>query len=415
MKKIISLLTVAVIAIPAVAQPMTYEQYNRLVAEQNVLYLAEKYNIDKATASLQASRVFNDPDLTLSYGNNQDWDIQMGQSVEMGLSINPDISGVRRARIAVAASEKEITDASVAAYLCNLRMEAAQAWAEAWRLRERCIVFEEVSNDMQQIAVVDSLRFNVGDIGRADALQSSLEAKTFAGELTTLYADYLNSLNILAIYCGGCPIDSMASNLNYNLFIPDENEICLLAESNRADLKAAMLARTLSENNLKLLKASRALEIGIDLGYSYNTEVRNEIAPAPRFNGLTFGVSIPLKFSGINRGEVVAARTDMLQSEKYYEAALLQVRSEAIQAYNSLKAAISVENQYTDSILKDARSIVQGRKEEYLKGESNLVEYLSAQNTYLDVMLSYIEACCNCFICKAKLEMAVGCPLDEGL
>lgn len=401
----------ASIAVIAIAQPMTYDEFNKLVAEKNTLYLAERYNVDKATASLQAAKVFNDPELSVAYGNNQDWDLEMGQSVEVGLSINPDLAGVRRARIAVAGSEKDITEASVVAYLNNLRLEAAQAWAEAWQLGESCAVLEESVADMMQIARSDSLRLSVGDIGRADALQSKLEAQTLKGSLMTLQADYRNALNTLSLYCGGEPVGSLKGDLPCQANLPDAGEVCALAEANRADLKAAMLSKTLSENNLKLVKASRAFEMGIDLGYSYNTEVRNEIAPAPRFNGLTVGVSIPLKFSSLNRGEVNAARAEVQQSEKYYEAARLQVRSEATQAYNSLMAAMSVQNQYTESILDDARSIAQGRKEGYLKGESSLLEYLSAQQTYLDVMQAYIEACSNCFVCKARLEQAVGCPL----
>ena len=409
MKKTISIILLTALALPAIAQPITYGQFTRLVAEKNALYLAEKYNIDRATASLQAARVFNDPELSVSYGNNQDWDLQMGQSVEVGMSINPDFAGVRRARIAVADSEKDITEASVTAYLNNLKLEAASAWAEAWKLRESCAVLEQSVIDMMQIADSDSLRFSVGDVGRADALQSRLEARTLKGSLLTLQADYRNALDVLALFCGGEHIDGMEGELSFPGFIPDEQEICSLAEANRADLKAALLSKTLSENNLKLIRASRAFEMGIDLGYSYNTEVRNEIAPAPRFNGLTVGISIPLKFSSLNKGEVNAARAQVQQSEKYYEAARLQVRSEAIQAYNSLIAAMAVHNQYTGSILNDARSIVEGRKSGYLKGESSLMEYLSAQQTYLEVMQAAIEAEAACFISRAQLEQAIGC------
>ena len=408
MKKIFSSALLVAIAFVASAQPMTYEEYNRIVAEKNALYLAEKYNVDIATAALQAARVFNDPELSVSYGNNQDWDLQMGQSVELGMSYNPDIAGVRRARIAVARSEKDITEASVTAYLSNLRMEAAEVWADAWRLKQSCDVLEESVNDLFQVAKSDSLRYSVGDIGKADALQSRLEAQTLNGELMLLKAEYRNALNSLSLFCGGVPVDSIEEGLPDSSVLYPEEDICFLAESNRADLKAAMLSKSLSENNLKLVKASRAFEMGIDLGYSYNTEVLNEIAPAPRFNGLTVGVSIPLKFSSLNRGEVKAARSELLQSEKYFEAASLQVRSEAAQAYNSLMAAISVRNQYTESILDDARSIAQGRKDGYLKGESSLLEFLSAQQTYLEVMQAYIEACSNCFTCKARLEQATG-------
>ncbi|MDO5442832.1 MAG: TolC family protein [Bacteroidia bacterium] len=409
MKKTISIFVLALIAISASSQPLTYDQYCKLVAEKNASYLAEKYNVDISEASLQAARVFNDPELSVSYGNNQDWNLQMGQSVEAGLSISPDLAGVRRARVAVAENENDITKASVAAYLSNLRFEAAQAWAEAWRLRESCAVLEKSLADMEQIAQTDSLRLTLGDIGKADAMQSRLEAHALKGELSIMQADYRNALCTVSLFCGGEPVGSLAGDLPSNAILTSESETVYLAEANRADLKAAQLSKTLSENNLKLVQASRAFEMGIDLGYSYNTEVLNEIAPAPRFNGLTVGISIPLKFSGFNKGEINAARAEMLQSEKYSEAARLQVRSEASQAYNSLVAAMSVKNQYSESILADAEEILEARKTGYLKGESSLIELLSAQQTYSDVMMSYIDACCNSFICKAALDQATGC------
>ena len=409
MKKTISIGLLALAAVSAMAQPMTYDRYYNLVAEKNVLYIAEKYNIDKATASIEAARVFNDPELSVSYGNNQDWNLQMGQSVEAEMSINPDLAGVRRARIAVAQSEKDITEASVAAYLANLRMEAAEVWVEAWRLRENCAVLEESVNGMIQIARSDSLRLIVGDIGRSDALQSRLEARTMKGELLKMQTEYLNALDAVSLFCGGEPVSSLEGDLPGVGLIPAESEIIAMAESNRADLKAAEFSKTLSENNLKLVRASRAFEMGINLGYSYNTEVRNEIAPAPRFNGFTVGVSIPLKFSSLNKGEINAAQSEIRQSKYYLEAARQKVRSEVVQAYNSLMAAKAVKDQYHESMLDDARNILDSRKAGYLKGESSLMELLSAQQTYLDVMQAYTEANCNTFVCKAQLEQASGC------
>ena len=409
MKKTISISVLAFAVISAMAQPMTYDRYYNLIAEKNILYISERYNIDKATASVQAARVFNDPELSVAYGNNQDWDLQMGQSIEVEMSINPDFSGVRRARIAVAQNEKDITEASVSAYLSDLRLEAARVWAEAWRLRKNYAVLEESVNGMIQIARSDSLRFSVGDIGRSDALQSRLEAQTMKGELLKMWAEYINALDAVSLLCGGEPVSSLEGELPDIGLIPAESEIVALAESNRADLKAAILSKTLSENNLKLLRASRAFEMGINLGYSYNSEVRNEIAPAPRFNGLSVGITIPLKFSSLNKGEINAAQSEILQSEHYLEAARQKVRSEVTQAYNSLMAANAVKSQYNESILEDAHNILDSRKKGYLKGESSLMELLSAQQTYLDIMQAYTEACCNSFVCKAQLEQAAGC------
>lgn len=413
MKKIFSI-ALLLACIQAGAQNMSFQQYMKSVVEENIDYLAEKYNIEIATANLQASKVFNDPELSVDYGNNQDWFMLMGQSVEMGLSYDLDLAGVRRARIRAAASEKELTEASVAAFLSNLRLEAATAWAEAWSLRKNCEVMEASVKDMMQIAESDSIRLRLGDISRTDATQSKLEAQSLKAELITLRAEYKNALMNLSMFCGGKPVAGISDEA-----LPQSRtdyigaDLFEMAENNRADLKAAELSHTLSNKNLAIVKASRAFEMGLNLGYSYNTEVRNEIAPAPKFNGLSVGVSIPLKFSSMNRGEIKAAESEVLQSQKYYESAVLQVRTEVSQAVNSLKASEEVMKQYDEIMLREAREIVDSRSIGYSKGENSLLEVISAQETYREIMKSYVESCCNNYICRIELEHALGAITDN--
>lgn len=409
MKKLFNLIYMLLPALCLQAQTLSYADFMAAVAQNNIGYMAEKYNVDIATANLQAAKVFNDPELSVEYGNNQDWIMKMGQNVDVGLSFNPDLAGVRRARIAYADTELRITEASVAAYFSNLRLEAAEAWAEAWSLRKSCEIMEASVADIKQIAISDSIRFCVGDIGRADATQSRLEAQTLANALEAMKAEYANALLNLSYLCGGENVESLADeDLPYFIFPYQQEDLIELAEANRADLRAAELSHTLSQKNLKLVKASRAFELDLSVGYSYNTEVLNELAPAPMYHGLTVGVTIPLKFSSINKGEEKAARIGVAQSQRYYEEARLQVRTETARAYRSFLAADKVLSKYDMDMLQDARDIMESRKTGYLKGESSLVELLSAQQTYHDVMQSYIEAAVARYLCQAKLEQAIG-------
>lgn len=409
MKKISSILCLALMPMALMAEELTYDRFIRLVAEKNVGYLAEQYNIDIAAANRQAAKVWNDPELSVEYGNNQDRVMEMGQSVDVGLSYDLDIAGVRRARIRVAKSEEQLTEASVAAYLSNLRLEASEAWAEAWRLKRSVEVLEASVRDMQQIAQSDSIRLAVGDVGRTDATQSRLEAQTLEGELIALRAEYRNALTELSFLCGGeAAMEVDGSDLPLDLQAMSEEDVCLRAEANRADLKAAELSHTLSQNNLRLVKASRRMELGLSLGYSYNTEVRNEIAPAPKFHGVSVGVTIPLKFSSLNKGERRAAEHEVEQSRHYYEAARLEVRKEALQAYQTYLAAREVRQRYDGGMLEEARQVVDSRKVGYQKGETPLIELLTAQQTYRDVMQGYIDACAGRFVSLAQLQKAMG-------
>ncbi|MBQ0080562.1 MAG: TolC family protein [Alistipes sp.] len=409
MKKIYSLSIFILLTGVLSAQSISHERFIKDVVEKNVSYLAEKYDIDIAEANVKAAKIFNDPELSVSYGNNQDWSIQMGQSIEVGLSYNPDLAGVRRARIQVAKTEKEITESALSAYLSSLRLQAEEAWAETWLKKKECELLQKNCNDMRMIAQSDSIRLSVGDVAQTDATQSALESRVLSQELIEKKAEYRNCLSVLSMLCGGSRIEDIECDTLSEQDVPiNRSQMYTTATERRADLRAMELSMTLSEKNLKLVKATRAFELGLSLGYSYNTEVKNELAPAPIYNGLSVGISIPLKFSNFNRGEVTAAKNAVLKNRKMYDAALLEIRNEVDQACNMLEATKQIMAQYDESVLRDAKSIAENRKIGYTKGESSLVELLAAQQTYRSTMQGYFDACSKYYIAKQQLKKAVG-------
>ncbi len=391
------------------AQPVSYQQYMQAVARDNAALMAEKYNVEIAAANLQAAKVFNDPELSLAYTDNEDNTLMMGRSYEAGLSYGVSLGGMRRARIGVAATEQELTQAALADFFRTLREEATVVWSEAWEARERERILQSSYETMQRIAAADSLRAALGDIRRSDAMQSALEALTQKGEWMQARADYLNALAELSLFAGGLPVGGLSEE-PLPMVAPDAapGELMDIAERNRADLKAAELSHTLSQKNLALVRASRAMELGFELGYSYNTEVRNEIAPAPAFNGLTFGVSIPLKFSSLNRGERAAAEASVAQAERYLQAARQAVRTDVLQAWNAWQAACEVAEHYSERIVADARSIRDGIEFSYTRGDASLLEMLTAVRTYNDIALSAAQAQAERLTAAARLQAALG-------
>ena len=138
MKRICSLI-LALCPFLLAAQPVGYREYMQAVANDNATLLAEKYNVDIAAANLQAARVFNDPELSLAFSDNQERTLMMGRSFEAGLSYGFSLGGVRQARIGVAATEQELSEAALADFFRQLREEATVAWADAWAARRRAM------------------------------------------------------------------------------------------------------------------------------------------------------------------------------------------------------------------------------------------------------------------------------------
>lgn len=392
------------------AQEIGYEDFMRQVAERNAGYLAEKYNVEIAVANAQAAKVFNDPELSFGYSNNQDWSMQMGQSYETEISYTMSLGNVRGARMKVSMTEQQIAEKAAADYLCNLKAEAATAYAEAWCAAAKERIMYDAYSNMLKIAAGDSLRLSEGEVNATDALQSAMEAKRMRNDWLSSVSEARNAFTKLSSYAGGIPVDGVQDMLPGVTSTAGKSlsQLQEIALDNRCDLHIAMLSKQLSENNLKLVRASRSMEISLNAGYSYNTEVRNEIAPAPKFHGFSAGVSVPLKFSSANRGEVNAARAAVLQSEKALAAAELQIRTEVSMAYESYITAENILDTYESSISEDAKTILENRIFGYKSGDSRLFELLEAQRAYDEVLISFMEAQRDVFVSYAELCRATG-------
>ena len=386
-----------------------YHEYMDAVERQNAAYLAERFQIDIAQANTAAASVFNDPVLSIGYGNNQDWSLQMGQSVETGISYSFSLGNVRRARINVARSEEEITRAAIDDWLRNLKADATIAWINAQEAGALAEVKRSSYESMRKVADSDSTRAALGDGSRIDAKQSRIESRALYADYLAAEADYENALQELSLYAGGLQIREVSKD-DILLPIPSSSpdELVELALDNRADLRTAELSRTLSKRNQALVNASRAPEIELNAGYSYNTEVRNEIAPAPKFHGLSVGVAFPLKFSRYNKGERQAAEMAVQQAETAYEAAQQQIISEVKQAWVSWQSARKVAKECSASMLEDAGSILESRRTAYLQGDSSLLDYLMAVRVYNDTAEQCLAARSGLATATAELLRAIG-------
>lgn len=390
---------------------LTFVKYLNNVKECNIEYLAEKYNVDIAEANIKASKVFPDPELSVSYSNNQNWNLQMGYGIDAELSYTLELGGKRRSRIRIARSEKEMTEALLEDYFRNLQADATIAYLGALKQKSLLKIQQSSYEQMEQLAYADSIRFRLGEIMEVNARQSKLEAATMQNDVYSSEGELQEILIQLALLQGNTSTeipDSITGKLTY--LKRDFNLPLLIAtaQNNRADLQAALKFQEVSQQNLRLAKANRIMDLGISLGGSYSSTVKNEIAPAPSFKGFTAGISIPLKFSGINKGEVRAAQYAVAQSEKQYEAIELQIDSEVAQAYQKYVTACRQIEQFNTGLLEDAKMILEKKIYSYKRGETSILEVLNAQRTYNDIQANFNETLYNCTVALVELERACG-------
>ena len=390
---------------------LAFNEYLNRVKNANIDYLVEKYNVDIADAMVKAAKVFPDPDLSVSYGNNQDWDLQMGYGVDAELSYTLELGGKRRARVRVAQSEKEMTEALLEDYFRNLQADATIAYLTALKQKAMLEIQRSSYRQMVDLAYADSIRYRLGEIMEVDARQSKLEAATMRNNIYASEGELREAMIQLALLQGANGMelpDSIVGALRYDKRCFNLTDLIVQAQVGRADLQAALKYSEVSRNNLRLAKANRVIDLGLSVGGGYASIVRNEIAPAPAFKSITAGVSIPLKFSNTNKGELRAAQMAVEQSEKQYEAIELQIGMEVAQAYHQYDIACRQVDQYNTGLRDDAEMILQKKIFSYNRGETSILEVLNAQRTYNDIQIDYVETLYNCVVALVDLERACG-------
>ena len=389
---------------------VSLRQYLEKVNTGNLAYAAEKLNVNAAKAEVIAARVFNDPELSVSYANNQDWKLQMGQNVEVGLSQAVTL-GKRRAGINLSKSQSELTEALLADYYRNLRADATNAYYEVLKQKQLYEVKKNSYQSMSQLAKSDSLRCATGKIMEVEATQSKLEAGIMWNEMLQAEADLHKASLALTQMMGVAVSDTLylpVGELQHTerLFVLDE--LLTFAADQRADVVAALKNTEMANRAVALARKEKLPDLNFSLALGHNYRVRNEEAPSPNFNAITAGVSFPLTFSALNKGAVNAAKFRAQQARILYEDARRQVQTEVMQSYHQYQSLCTQSANYSKGLLAEAQEVLKGKKYSYNRGEASLLELLTAQRTFNEVQAQYIETLYSYNVSLVELERTAG-------
>lgn len=391
--------------------PLTLSQYLTGVVKGNLGYIAEQFSVTVSEAELKAAHVFPDPEISFAYTNNEDYKRQMGQEFESEISYPVSLGNKRKAGISLAKSKYELTQMLLGYYFQNMRADAALAYYVSLHEQKKYEIHLSIYDQLKKLARADSIRLKSGDATGLDAMQSSLEAKAYMAEVLQSLSEMQSSGMELMMLQGKKVSDTldMASG-NFPILAYDFTigELTQMAVENRSELLAAIKSREVSEKNLNLLKANRAFEFNVGAGFAHNTIVLNEVSPSDPFNSLSAGISFPLKFSNMNRGELEAARAEIRQSETLFKDTELQVYTEVMQAYNNFVIQTKKAEQYSKDLTETAEKILQGRIYAYQRGETGLLDVLNAQRTYMDLQLNRLETQFDYTVALIEVQRAAG-------
>lgn len=395
--------------VEASAQSLDYNTYIDLIKKQNAEYVSEELNMAIGEAELKAARTVEDPSLSFEYGNNSDWSIAMGQSVSAELSKSISISKLS-ARVKVAKQQLSVSQASFDDYWRNLKADATIDFYNALLAKELLQVESQAYQNIASLAMSDSLRFVKGEITELDMLQSHLEKYRAQQDLNGRQTDLLNALVLLDERCGNPSRGTRG--IEGHLEMPSQDfdlqQLLDQAFKNRSDLRAAEESVTLAKQEEKLAIRERIPDVELVLGANYNTRVRNEEAPAPPFMGYSVGLTIPLPVLSVNSGVRKASMLRQQQAQLQSQSIRNSIQSEVIRAYNVYQASLQKVRMYNEVLMVSAQQVLDGKLYAYQRGETSLLEVLTAQHTFNEIQKDYATCVYDCMVALVELERSVG-------
>lgn len=397
------------LTVEASAQSLDYNTYIDLIKKQNAEYVSEELNMAIGEAELKAARTVEDPSLSFEYGNNSDWSIAMGQSVSAELSKSISISKLS-ARVKVAKQQLSVSQASFDDYWRNLKADATIDFYNALLAKELLQVESQAYQNIASLALSDSLRFVKGEITELDMLQSHLEKYRAQQELNGRQTDLLNALVLLDERCGNPSRGTRGIEGRLEMTSQDFDLQQLLDQAfkNRSDLRAAEESVTLAKQEEKLAIRERIPDVELVLGANYNTRVRNEEAPAPPFMGYSVGLTIPLPVLSVNSGVRKASMLRQQQAQLQSQFIRNSIQSEVIRAYNVYQASLQKVRMYNEVLMVSAQQVLDGKLYAYQRGETSLLEVLTAQHTFNEIQKDYATCVYDCMVALVELERSVG-------
>ena len=237
-----------------------------------------------------------------------------------------------------------------------------------------------------------------GDVSRADLLQARIEAETAGLGLVEAQNRHRAAWQRLAAVLGQPEMEpqGLAGQLDEDLpeFAWEDTLRELLARSPELAQARAGVERARSE--LALQYAERKPNFAVGAAAKYDTGSYFTVADVE--------MVVPLPLFNRNQGNIMEAQAGLIAAERELRRVELDLQARLAEAFEQYANGRQQAQTYTDTILPDARQSLDLVATGYQEGEFGYLTLLTAQRTFFDVNLSYLNSLSQLWAQTVELE-----------
>jgi cobalt-zinc-cadmium efflux system outer membrane protein len=390
--------------------PFSFEAFLTEVAQNNLEYAAQRYNVSIAQAQIVKARVYPNPVLGTGF-----WGDVSGQDMpsvfNLGITQTFLTGGKRRAGIQVAERNYKVAGATLEDFFRNLRATAATAFVDALAAKLILEQKQRSASSLDRLVEANQRRFRAGDLAEIDVVQSRVEALQFHSEVLAAQSNLQTALIALSQFLGA-QRGSVTISPRGRMDVPTKtfvlSDMVEEALQKRPDVVGAREALEASRLAVKLAQANRIPDVDVGVGWQRTSSSSNEIAPSPQFDSFGVSLSVPIPVFNTLRAELDMARFASEQAEKIFRSVQLKAEVEVRQAYARYHLAVDRVAKYKGETLRDSAAVLQAKLYSYQRGRASLLEVLNAQRDENNVYLAYYDTLTEYAKSMVALEQAAG-------
>lgn len=382
------------LVLPARAQdiphvPISLQQADSTFISQNLLLLAEKCNVDAIRAQVLQSKLWSNPNVSVTqsayngaYKTNggKKW-FDFSQNGEMSVQIQQLIllAGKRNKQIKIAELSAQKEEQLYFDLLRTLRYSLHSGFYNVYYLQQSLTVYDKEINSLSKLIDVFQTQYKKGYVSKKEILRLKSDLLSLQSEKSSLYTQLtgaLSDFNVL-LHTSGINYAPVVNQDNYKT--ADSLNIAALldtAYNNRYDLKAAQIDASINENNYRYQKSMAVPDLTLMAGWDRQGSFIRD------YNYV--GVQVDLPFFNRNQGNIKSAKLAAQASEYKMQSAEEQVKADVMQAYAIAMDAEKNYHNFDHSFVADLDTLNQEMLKNYEKKNISLIEFLDYYEAYKD-------------------------------
>ncbi|MGN6179833.1 MAG: TolC family protein [Mucilaginibacter sp.] len=397
--------------IPADTIKLTIKQAEDQFIKNNLKLIAQRYNIDNASAQVITAKLFNNPDFSYSNGIYAT-DVSQGPAYkEQSFSLSQlfNTAGKRNKNIQLAKIGVEQAKYQFFDMLRTLKFTLRSDFYNIYYQEQSALVYDKEINSLARTLKLFKEQYQHGNIAEKEVLRIQSQLYSLQAEFNALQnsIDTVQSEFRLLVkaspqtYFKPLVDDSLIAGKSIVAGTPYQR-LLDSAYANRYDLRLAKATVDYNNMNLRLQKATAVPDFSLSVNYDRLGAYGN--------NFLGAGIEFNLPFFNRNQGNIKQARIAIDQSNVQLQSQHDQVESDVATNYTNALRLERLYNSFDPSFKDDFTKLIQAVFLNYQKRNISLLEFLDFYDSYKTNTIQLNTIQLNRVLSLEQLNYVTGTP-----